>query len=416
MTTTGTEIAESSLDADRLVGWVIEQGLQGTSTNAVFQEFCERMVAGGVPILRGFAAMTTLHPLYTGFGLVWARADAEVRQENYDDNTLDPEAWARSPLKALVDDGLPELRRRITGPKAGQEFPILEDFRAEGATDYYALTCGFAQDGHNEEKRGIVFSWTTDRAEGFGDADLALIRRLMPPLALTMRVAANRRIAAGVATAYLGRDAGQRVLNGEIKRGAVQTISAVLLYADLRGFTTLSDTMPKDEIVGMLNDYLACMAEPVEERDGQVLKFMGDGMLSIFAISADQSAAQRGAMCVAALEAALDALGRVAALNRERAARDKPTMPLDMALHLGDVLYGNVGSPSRLDFTMIGPAVNEASRMEAMCGPLERSLLISRAFAEAMPPDSPDLIALGRHGLRGVREPVHLFTVEDPPA
>jgi adenylate cyclase len=106
----------------------------------------------------------------------------------------------------------------------------------------------------------------------------------------------------------------------------------------------------------------------------------------------------------------------VAALNRERAARDKPTMPLDMALHLGDVLYGNVGSPTRLDFTMIGPAVNEASRMEAMCGPLERSLLISRAFAEAMPPDGPDLIALGRHGLRGVREPVHLFTVEDPPA
>ncbi|MDP6473760.1 MAG: adenylate/guanylate cyclase domain-containing protein [Alphaproteobacteria bacterium] len=211
-----------------------------------------------------------------------------------------------------------------------------------------------------------------------------------------------------MADAYLGRDAARRVLSGEIERGHVETVSAVLFYSDLCGFTALGDRMDGHELVELLNEYLACMAEPVEARGGQVLKFMGDGMLGTFELPAEG-----GATCVGALEAALDALSRVGELNKERRAAGRPIMALNVALHLGDVAYGNVGSPMRLDFTVIGPAVNEVSRLEAMCDPLERRLLISEAFADAIPADGPELLPLGRHGLRSVREPVHLFTVEE---
>ncbi len=323
--------------------------------------------------------------------------------------------WERSTFKVMVDDGEPELRRRILGPEAGEEFPILENFRQEGATDYFGMICGYAIESANEERFGVVFTWTTDRDGGFSDAELDFFREILPALALTLRVSATRRFAQAVAEAYLGRDAARRVLNGEIQRGHVETVSAVLIYSDLCGFTAMGDRMGQHELVELLNDYLACMAEPVEARGGQVLKFMGDGSLATFELSLNGDAEARAETGVAALAAAMDALARVAELNQTRRAAGQPTMALNVALHLGEVAYGNVGSPTRLDFTVIGPAVNEVSRLEGMCDPLERRLLISEAFANAIPEDGPQLLPLGRHGLRSVREPVRLFTVEEIP-
>ena len=212
-----------------------------------------------------------------------------------------------------------------------------------------------------------------------------------------MRVSANWRLADGLATAYLGKDAGRRVLNGDIRRGMANTISAVLLYGDLRGFTRLSDAVPKDELMAMLDDYLECMALPVEAHGGQVLKFMGDGMLGTFEVKQGEGAKKRSEECVAALNAALEAQGRVEALNRTRLAAGKPILTLDLALHMGDVMYGNVGSSTRLDFTVIGPAVNEVSRLEAMCRVLDRGLIISKVFRDAMPAHAPALLPLGRY-------------------
>lgn len=417
MATVKTDIAPVSVDREALVDWLIDQGLKGNPSGPIFQEFCDRLLAGGMPIHRGFCAMRLIHPLYKGFGHIWRRDKGELAEEMYggEGGTNDPEAWARSPLKVLVEDGVPELRRRVTGPEVGEEFPMLEDLRQEGATDYFGLICGFAIDSNYEGGFGIVTTWTTDRPGGFSDAELDFLRSIMPPLALAMRVAANRRFATSVAAAYLGQDAGARVLAGEIERGHVRSISAVLLFGDLSGFTKLGDKMPRDQLVHMLNDYLACMAEPVEAHGGQVLKFMGDGMLSTFELPADGSKAERAATCQAALEAAMESLARVSALNAERREKGEPVMPLNIALHLGDVMYGNVGSKTRLDFTMVGPAVNEASRMETMCNALERHLLISQAFADALPEGGNELLPLGRHGLRSVREPVHLYTMENVP-
>ncbi len=402
-------------DAEALGRWVVRQGLKGSTAEAVFDGFCGRLYAGGMQIQRGLCAMRVLHPLYKGFGLIWRRGVEGVREEIYSVANATPGDWERSTLKVMVDDGAPELRRRILGPEAGEEFPILEEFRQEGATDYFGMICGFAVESANEQRFGVVFTWTTDRDGGFSDGELDFFRNMLPTLALTLRVAANRRFAQAVADTYLGRDAARRVLSGEIERGHVHTLSAVLIYSDLCGFTALGDRLGRRQLVDLLNDYLACMAEPVEARGGQVLKFMGDGMLGTFELPAQGGAAARGATSVAALAAAQDSLARVSELNNERRAADQPTMALNVALHLGEVAYGNVGSPTRLDFTVIGPAVNEVSRLEAMCDPLERHLLISEAFAEAIPTGGPALLPLGRHGLRSVREPVNLFTVEKLP-
>ncbi len=334
-----------------------------------------------------------------------------MEEEIYSDANVWAELWQRSTPKVMVDDGEPELRRRILGLEAGEEIPILKNFRQEGATDYFGMVCGYAIENANEQRFGVVFTWTTDRESGFRDAELDYLRSILPTLALTLRVAANRRFAQAVADAYLGHDAARRVLSGEIKRGHIETVSAVLIYSDLCGFTALGDRMDRRELVDLLNEYLTRMAEPVEARGGQVLKFMGDGMLGTFELPAEGGAAARGATTVGALEAALDALARVLEFNETRRAAAQPTMALNVALHLGEVAYGNVGSPLRLDFTVIGPTVNVVSRLESMCDPLERHLLISEAFAAAIPEGGPELLPLGRHGLRSVREPVRLFTV-----
>ena len=402
-------------DAEALTRWVVEQGLQGNSAGAVFEGFCAQLSAGGVQIQRGFCAMQILHPLYQGFAVIWRRGADGIEEDNYSTANADPILWEKSPLKVLAEGGEPELRRRILGPEAGQEFPILEVFRQEGATDYFGAVYGLAGHAANMQRFGVVLTWTTDRAGGFSDGELGFLRKPLPTLALTLRAAANRRFTQAVADAYLGHDAARRVLNGEIQRGHVETVSAVLIYCDLCGFTALSDKLDRHDLVELLNEYLACMAEPVEARGGQVLKFMGDGMLGTFELKGDGRAAARGETAVAALEAALDALARIAEVNRERDVAGRPTKALNVALHLGEVAYGNVGSPTRLDFTVIGPAVNEVSRLESMCDPLERRLLLSEAFANAMPKDGPELLPLGRHGLRSVREPVRLFTVESVP-
>lgn len=412
---TDTETVASTVpDTPRMTSWLVEQGLRGASDLDVFAGFCERIVAGGIRLQRAYCAARVLHPNYAGFALI-RNKNGEVNEETYTPDNANPETWAASPLKLMVDDGVPEVRRRLDTPDAAREFPVMADFQKDGATDYFGLICGYSNEQDDRRGFGTVFSWVTDKPGGFSDEELAWLRQILPIYALTFRIAVNQRIAASVASAYLGADAGRRVLQGDVRRGQVQTISAVLIYGDLGGFTALADAMPKEILIDMLNEYLTCMAGPVQEHGGQVLKFMGDGMLCTFEINTKDGAEDPRKTCERALASTLEAFALVAALNEAREAEGKPTMPLNVAMHLGDVLYGNVGSPERLDFTIIGPAVNEASRMEAMCDALERRLLISQAFADAYAGGTPELLPLGRHGLRSVREPVRLYTVTDLP-
>jgi adenylate cyclase len=290
------------------------------------------------------------------------------------------------------------------------ELAMLDRFRAEGATDYFALQSTFGRTHRLGPANRVLTSWLTDAPGGFDDAQLALIEQVMAPLALAVKASSTYRIASSVIETYLGKDAGRRVLSGTIERGAGETIRAALWFCDLQGFTKLSDAMPRDQLLALMHEYFECMVGTIEEHVGHVLKFMGDGLLAIFNRGDD------AASCQAALAAADRVVGRLAEVTARRQAQGLPVTRFSIGLHLGDVLYGNIGAPNRLDFTVVGPAVNEVSRIEAMCRALDQEIIVSAAFAAAAGDSCDRLVSLGRYVLRGVRRPQELFTLVPPDA
>ncbi len=278
--------------------------------------------------------------------------------------------------------------------------PSLAALAAEGATDYLAcaVACG---DG---ERHAIT--WATDRDGGLTDREVAGLARLARVLAAPLETLVTRQTAVALMETYLGKRSGARVLAGEIQRGSGETINAVLWYSDMRGFTELSERLPGDAVIALLNAHFERLAGPIKAFGGEVLKFIGDGLLAIFPIAE----AGPARACAAALNAVRAARAGMAALAGERQAAGLPAVEFGVALHLGDVIYGNIGAPDRLDFTVIGPTVNYASRMEQMCKTLSKPVLASAAFAAAS--DQP-LVGLGRHALRGIDAPAELFTTPE---
>ena len=408
-----TDLAETAdqridnLRVQALSDWLVEQGLRGATLDDVLAGFCEGLRDLGIQLWRGQIAMRTLHPSFEALTFRWIREEGVQRDdiEDIDESSAD---WQASPYSHMFDNDLERLRRRLVGPDAIVDFALFENFRDQGATDYVARVMSFGDSTMSNRAAGVLTSWTTDRKGGFHDEEIAVLDRLQPRLALTIKTILGEQIARNVADTYIGPEAGQRILNGEIKRGSVQVIHAVILFADLRGFTALTERVERDDLVPMLDDYLECMARPIVENGGQVLKFLGDGLLATF----DLSDKTDDSICRDSLDAALEALQRTDELNAAREAEGKPTMGIDVALHLGDVLYGNVGAYDRLDFTVIGPAVNEASRIESLCDSIGRRLLVSNTFAEAATQCTGRLLSLGAHQLRGLDRAQELFTLD----
>jgi adenylate cyclase len=397
-----------------LHGWAVREGLRGAEPMALFMGLCHRLVGAGVPLWRGFVGTRTLHPQWAGYSYTWWRDGGGVepvqfpRGEHYEQIVADSIFSYLRREAAAIGDGDPgiSLRRRLTGPEARLDFPILTELAAHGATDYFAEVVG---PGPEEASRGdsIAYSFATDRADGFTDGDVAMLRAVLPVVSLAMRAYAGHAIAAGLLAAYLGHDAGRRVHQGAVERGSVETIGAVLWNADIRGFTTIADAVPGPDVIELLDEVFETMAACLRPRGAQILKFMGDGMLAIFPF---EGVAQQE-ICRQALDAAGEAMREIERMNRARAAAGKRVGAVDLALHLGEVMYGNVGAADRLDFTVIGPAVNEVARIEALCEPLGRSVLLSAELAAAAGQD-PRLVPLGRHRLRGVREARELYGLE----
>jgi len=311
----------------------------------------------------------------------------------------------QSPFHSLEQTGEPRLRRKL-GDDRSAEFPILSELQTQGHTDYLACAHRFAGDGVIGEMDYICSSWTSDAPAGFSDDQIETLCRLIPPLALAAKCASLTRIAATLVETYLGRDAGQRVLEGRISRGVADRIGAVLWFSDLRDFTRITDTTAPEQIIPLLNDYAEAVISAIHEAGGEVLKLIGDGILAIF--TADIA----GDACRRALDAEARARKRVDALSQRRRRQGLPTTSAYLSLHVGDVFYGNIGSSDRLDFTVVGPAVNEASRIASLCRSIKRNVLISSAFAaSAFEEDRLRLVSVGRHELRGVAHPQELFTL-----
>ncbi len=387
-----------------LVDWLVAAGLAGGDEQVLLDGLCERLNAAGLDLLRGYLASEVLHPLHEAKGFVW-RSEGVSREDYGHVSTPERRAdYENSPLYPIIRQGVPRLRIRLDDTLKPRRFPLLHRLRAEGGTDYFALSHPFRAGWG--ESLGIVATWTTRRVEGFSAAQLGLIEACMPPLALAFKAIAGVETGRTLMRTYLGRDAGARVVAGDIRRGEPQAIDAVLWFSDLRGFTRLADGTEPAILMGLLNGYAERLVSAIEGHGGDVLKFMGDGILALF------RGGGGGDPCAQALAAALAARGAAAALSAERATAGLPVTDFYLGLHRGTVLYGNIGSPERLDFTVIGPAVNEVARIEQMCRSLEQPVVVSAAFAAACGADRDKLVALGRYALRGVGRAQDLFTID----
>ena len=396
--------------------WALGQGLRGVAVETLLDDLCQQLVIAGVPLWRGFAGMRTLHPRWGGHGYTWRRDLNAIGHDQFERGVDNNPDWVDSPFAYLVaqsriTDGVPSLRRRLAGPEAQLDFPVLKSFAGAGATDYFAQFFHFGPKGDASYGTGVAYSFATDGPQGFLDDDLVLLRAVLPAASLAIMAKAGHTIARSLLEAYLGGDAGRRVHAGAIDRGSVETIWAVLWFADIRGFTAIADAVPGPVLIALLNDAFETLTAALRPRGGQVLKFLGDGMLAIFPCSE----ATQEEVCQRALDAAAEAMAALETINDERRAAGQPIAAVDLALHLGEVLYGNVGAVDRLDFTVIGPAVNEVARIEALCQPLGRNLLLTAEFAASMS-DRTRLEPLGKHALRGVREPREIFGWAQPRA
>ena len=392
-----------------LSAWVTEAGLIGRTESELMSGFCTRVVDAGVPLARALVILDTLHPIYEGCAFLW-RADvpetAEVVEYGRTNEGEAAENWRRSVFFHLLQSGEKMLRRRLV---AGDpvDFLSFKQARDEGMTDYLALVHRFAEEGVIGEMDCVYSSWATDAADGFDDADVLAVQRLAPYLKLAVKSAALARMAGTLAETYLGRDPGRRVMSGRIVRGVAEKIGAVLWESDLHSYTHISDTVAPEQIIPLLNDYADVVVSAVHGHGGDVLKLIGDGTLAIFAGDDREQA------CRAALAAAARLRKEVQKLNRTREQAGLPTTQVYLALHVGDVFYGNVGSKDRLDFTVIGPAVNEVSRILAMSRSVDQDLLLSASFADTLGDSMRQhLVSVGRYALRGVAQPQELFTVE----
>jgi adenylate cyclase len=402
-----------------LSAWVTQAGLSGVSETDIVSGFCERCVAAGLPLARTTVLIDTLHPVHEGRLFRWGYGPTESPLLEYGRTSPDglaatgfnpkdvqaAERWRHSPFYRMLQTGDSLLRRPLNAATK-DEFSWLSDLFAAGMTDYVAIISRFAADGVIGEMDGVYSSWTTRAPGGFSDGQIAALERMVPYLALAIKSVSLAHMTATLMETYLGRDAGQRVLSGRILRGIAERIDTVIWFSDLRGFTRITDTAP-EQAIPLLNDYADVIVSAIHEHGGDVLELIGDGTLAIFATD-------RTHACSAALSAATAAREGIARLNKRRLEEGKPVTDMYLGLHIGEVFYGNIGSRERLDFTVIGPAVNEASRIAAMCRSVDQPVLISSAFAN-VDGVKRRLVSVGRYALRGVAHPQELFTF-DPDA
>lgn len=390
---------------DSVADWLMTQALGEAEVEGLLEGCCDRLLAAGIPLWRGYLTFRTLHPLFRAISLTWRR-DGGLESVGHL-HTDSSDAWRQSPFRYMMESQIPFLRRRLTGEGALLDFRVLTELRDKGAEDYFAYLVPFGSGLSERSTDGVAASWSTDRASGFTEQDIHSLQRIQRRLAVACKVTIKDQMARNILSAYLGSDAGQQVLKGRIKRGDGETIHAVIWYADLRNSSAMADAMQTVDFLRVLNTYFECTAGAVLAHGGEVLRFIGDAVLAIFPIR--DGGSERNA-CEAALSAARDADNKMAKINQERAAAGMEALSFGLGLHVGDVMYGNIGVPERLEFSVIGPAANEVARLEGMTKELNRHVLLSGEFAQYL---SIGYESLGQHRLRGIGKPLEVYALRD---
>ena len=383
----------SARDEHPVNRWLMTDARRRTDANDFLEAFAHELRAAGVDVSRITTGVPILHPQIFSFSGLWQFGKGTT-ERLYRSGPGYAMAMSNSPIRIAYEGGGP-VRCDLTAPPRDGEFAILADLRREGFTDYIVYAVPFADGSHK------ALSLATTRRGGFDGDELELFEAMIPAVGFNLEVQALRRTARTLLDTYVGRQSGGRVLEGQIQRGTGETIRAVIWLCDLRGFTGLSETLPRDELIDLLNCYFGPMCDAVMAEGGEVLKFIGDAMLAIFPIKTDTAG-----ICGAALVAAERAQAALIEENRRREGAVLPRIEYGLALHVGDVLYGNIGSNTRLDFTVIGPAVNLTARIESMCPQLGRPLLLSADFVKAA---GIAALSLGAFPLRGVGVEQEIF-------
>jgi adenylate cyclase len=400
-----SERAGTRVFINRVNDWLMEQALIDADLETVILGACERIHAAGVPIVRAFFGFTILHPLYRATGITWQRDDSPKCEDFPHEPTGERgEGYRRSPFYYMEQHGLDLLRVRIDQIEKDHDFPIFKELRDRGVTDYLAFRASFDQTG----KLGMSASWSTDRSNGFSEDDLEALLRVKGRLSVAAKIAIKTRLMHNVTTTYLGRGAGEHVLSGQIKRGDGQAIKAAIWFADIRGSTELADTVDRQTYIEVLNHFFDATGKSVHDKGGEILSFMGDGILAIFPTDGSAEASVRDA-CNRALKAALKAEHRLERLNAARLQLGLSPIRYGISLHLGEVMFGNVGARERLTFSAFGSAVNEVTRLDQLTKRLKEPMVISEDIGRLL---SVPLRSLGEHSLRGVGHAMEVFAPE----
>jgi adenylate cyclase len=382
--------------------WVLSEGRNLADAKLFFDGLNGAFRRAGIPVDRALFSLLVIHPQAAATGFEW-RADHPTIEIMRQRSITTSEAYLRSPIKR-IHDGVDLLHAPLSGPRASREFPFFDELRAEGFTDYAAFAIPFGNGQRN------ALTLTTRRPRGFTKTQIEIVQRVLPLVAMVFEIHWGRRIAEAVLDTYVGRLASGRILAGSISRGQGERIDAVIWFADLRGFTALSDLRPTGDVIAALNQFFDALAGAIESHGGQILKFMGDGLLAIFPV---EDVAFRHYACRQALDAAIDAHDAVAKINVDRAAANAPILRFNVALHVGIVVYGNIGSASRLDFTCIGPAVNLTVRIEGIAAKLGVPVVMSAAFGNVVRESRATVVSLGKHSVKGLMAPPEVFTLAE---
>src|SRR5712675_403994 len=393
----------------QLMNWLVGQGLAGLPENDLLRGFCERCRAEGLDLSRGLVFLDTLHPIFEGRGFRWNATETNESDAFEYGSTSEGDAaqnWRRSTFFHMLEHGHDELRIDLADC-GSLDFSMINELAAKGHKHFVAFVHRFGEAGTLGQMDCFYSYWVTRRDDGFGEQGLAALRDLVPVLGLAIKSGAQVDIARTLGRVYLGRDASEQVLRGRISRGVTERINAVLWFSDLRGSTAISENLTPDEIIPFLNDYAQAAIDAIHDAGGDVLKLIGDGVLAMFT-NEDMTAARR-----AALRAEHRFRQNVAVLNARRGAEHRPTTSAYVGLHVGEVFYGNIGSEDRLDFTAVGPAVNEVSRIASMCRSVDRELMASSAFRTGLDTAGQRyLVSTGRFALRGIGRAQDLYTLD----
>lgn len=389
-----------------IMNWLAGAGLAGLAETDLVRGFCERSRAAGLELSRGIVFIDTLHPVFEGRGFRWSDVESNESDLFEYESTSEGEAaenWRRSPFYTMLQTGQNELC--IAGDD--EHFKMTAKLVGDGHKHFATFIHRFGDAGIIGEMDCVYSFWCMRRENGFNEDTLGAMRDLVPLLGLAVKSAAHARIARTLGHVYLGRDAAERVLSGRISRGVADRINAVLWFSDLRGSTAIGEGMDPAEFIPFLNDYADAAIGAIHDEGGDVLKLIGDGVLAIFNED-DMGAARR-----AALRAENQFRKNIQTLNERRGSENRPTTSAYVGLHVGEVFYGNIGSEERLDFTVVGPAVNEVSRIASMCRSVERELLVSSAFFDGLDaPGNGHFVSTGRYALRGIGRAQELYTID----